>query len=169
MVELGPNLIRTYVPVLVGAIASWLTARGIHVNAATETQIVVALTSVFTAAYYTVARVLEEQFPAIGAVLLGSRPAQQLEPGDLYPEQPEVEQWPPPAERPPFGMDRRAAVAPQSYPAAPAPPQPQQVGQPPVHQQGSLAEMVAQTPLPPPRRRGPSTGAIPTYRRPAGR
>jgi len=151
MIEIGPNLVRTYVPVIVGGVASWLTAHGIHVNAATETQVIVVMTSVFTAAYYTIARVLEERFPAIGAVLLGSRPAQQLGPADMYPEPYEGETWPP-AEAPVGGP-----------PTGPAP-----VTQPPAApQQGSLAELVASTP--PARKRGPQTGAVPMYRRPPGR
>lgn len=160
MVELGPNLIRTYVPVLVGGIASWLTARGIHVDAATQSELVVAMTSIFTAAYYTVARVLEERFPQLGAVLLGYRPAQHLGPADEYPEPAEGEQWPPAEQPAAGGTGQFSYLAPDMSQQQPVIPQP-------AAQQGSLADIVACTP--PAKARGPRTGAIPAYRRPPGR
>jgi hypothetical protein len=149
MNPLAANLIRTYVPVLVGAVASWLTARGIGVTPGISAGAVVAMTAVFTGAYYTIARVLEEKFPAAGRVLLLSGPAAA------------------PAGQPDCDLqaeddaDWLSALHGDDHafprPAAATGPNP-------------LAQLVAQ---PAPREilrvRKADTGAIPAYRRPAGR
>lgn len=80
-----PSLIRTYVPLGVGAVASWLAAKGLGLDAQTQTAVVVLLTSVLTALYYTGVRILEKRYPAIGTVFLGlglkAKPA-YAKPGD---------------------------------------------------------------------------------------
>lgn len=65
------SLIRTYVPIGVGAFIAWLVTLGIEVSAEAQTGLVVALTGLVTAIYYTVARALEKKVPWLG-VLLGS-------------------------------------------------------------------------------------------------
>jgi len=65
------GLIRTWVPIGVGAVIAWFTAQGLSLDAETQTAVIVALTGVTQAVYYSVVRLLENQFPAIGW-LLGS-------------------------------------------------------------------------------------------------
>lgn len=68
---LGPSLIRTYVPVAVGAFIAWLVTLGVALDPATEAGLTTALTGVVIAAYYTVVRLLEKRWPFL-SVLLGS-------------------------------------------------------------------------------------------------
>lgn len=65
------SLIRTYVPIAVGAVVAWLVTLGVEVDVNTQAGLVVALTGVLQAVYYTVVRLLEKKFPKVG-VLLGS-------------------------------------------------------------------------------------------------
>jgi hypothetical protein len=65
------GLIRTWVPIGVGAVIAWFTAQGLSLDSETQTAVIVALTGVTQAVYYSVVRLLENQFPAIGW-LLGS-------------------------------------------------------------------------------------------------
>ena len=64
-----PSLIRTYVPVGVGAVVSWLAVKGLNVDPQTQIGITAAATAVLTAAYYAAARALETKFPALGFLL----------------------------------------------------------------------------------------------------
>lgn len=64
------SLIRTYVPVAVGAGIAWLLTLGVQVDAEAQTGLVTGLTGVLIAAYYAVARALEARWPWLG-VLLG--------------------------------------------------------------------------------------------------
>lgn len=66
------SLIRTYVPIVVGSLISWLVTKNIVVDEATATALVTAFTGLMIGIYYTVVRVLEKKFPWLG-VLLGSR------------------------------------------------------------------------------------------------
>lgn len=65
------GLIRTWVPIAVGAVISWFATIGLNIDAETQVASVVALTGVIQAAYYTVVRLLESKYPAVGW-LLGS-------------------------------------------------------------------------------------------------
>lgn len=65
------SLIRTYVPIGVGAFIAWLVTLGVEVDATAQAGLVTGLTAVITAAYYTLVRLLEKRFPWLG-VLLGS-------------------------------------------------------------------------------------------------
>lgn len=67
-----PSLIRTYVPVGVGAVAAWLAVRGLNLDAGTQAGATAALTGLITGAYYAGVRALETKYPALG-VLLGHR------------------------------------------------------------------------------------------------
>ena len=113
MDPLAINLIRTYVPVLVGAVVSYLAARGIHVAPDQTAWAVSAMTGVFTAAYYTVVRVLEERWPALGKVFLLSKPAASLHVAGACPAEAEDygEDWPPPRTRQPVPAARPSAAA----------------------------------------------------------
>lgn len=66
------SLIRTYVPVIAGAIISWLVSIGINLGAEANVALVTFLTAALTALYYTVARLLEKRWPVLGRILLGS-------------------------------------------------------------------------------------------------
>lgn len=74
MSDLLASLIRTWVPIGVGALISWLVTLGIEVDPATESGLIVGLTGLITAGYYTLVRLLEKKYPWVG-VLLG-KPAQ---------------------------------------------------------------------------------------------
>ena len=71
MTNTALSLIRTYVPVGVGALVVWLTTLGVELDEATRNGLVVFLTGLGIAAYYTVVRLLEKRWPKIG-VLLGA-------------------------------------------------------------------------------------------------
>ena len=71
MNTLALSLIRTYAPILVGAFASWLLTVGLDIDSETQAGLVIFLTGLLQAVYYTVVRVLEQKFPGIG-VLLGA-------------------------------------------------------------------------------------------------
>ena len=64
------SLIRTGVPVVVGAVVAWLAARGLNVPADAQVQVTAGLTTVLTFAYYAAVRAAEKRWPAAG-VLLG--------------------------------------------------------------------------------------------------
>lgn len=182
MNPLAANLIRTYIPIIVGAVASWLTARGIKVDPATETLAIAAMTSVFSGAYYTIVRVLEEKWPALGAVLLLSKPAVSLHVAGECPAQAEDygEGWPPREDGPvQLGRDPRPAyeVAPDPADVPVRPPAPPlgttgHLGMATSHTQlwtPDPAERVAPTGPNPVQVRKADTGAIPVYKPPPGR
>lgn len=66
------SLIRTNVPVLVGALISWLITLGVDVPEGSEEGLIVGLTALLIAVYYTTVRFLEKRWPAFG-FLLGTR------------------------------------------------------------------------------------------------
>jgi hypothetical protein len=68
---LALSLIRTYAPILVGAFASWLLTVGLDIDSETQAGLVIFLTGLLQAVYYTVVRLAEQRFPGIG-VLLGA-------------------------------------------------------------------------------------------------
>lgn len=70
MREQTPALVRTLVPMIVGAAATWLLATlGVTLPLEPATELV---TLILSGAYYTVARWLEQRWPFLGAILLGS-------------------------------------------------------------------------------------------------
>lgn len=66
--------IRTYVPLAVGALISWLATIGLTLDAETQAGLVVALTGTTQALYYLLASLLARKFPKL-EVLLGSKKA----------------------------------------------------------------------------------------------
>lgn len=74
MSNLATSLIRTYVPIIVGALASYLLSLGLELDANAQLGLVSFLTAVLQGAYYLAARLLERKFPQL-SFLLGS-PAQ---------------------------------------------------------------------------------------------
>jgi hypothetical protein len=168
---LAANLLRTYVPIAVGAAAAWLAARGIQVDAQTQAAAIVAMTGVFQAAYYTIVRVLEEKWPAVGAVLLLSKPAISSAAPESWDDPHFCEDpgpWPPGAVAvPPHEPPQQPAPGPSSGPPVQAMPPASPLA---ATRYGGLADLVAQTrpDLPAPVRKA-DTGAIPAYRPPPGR
>lgn len=70
------SLVRTWVPIVVGSVVSWLAGLGLDVNTDAKGAMTVLMTAILIGLYYTVVRLLEKQFPWIG-VLLGV-PAQPV-------------------------------------------------------------------------------------------
>lgn len=66
-----PSLIRTWVPIVVGALVSWLVTLGVDVSGEAVAGFVLFVTVVLQGAYYAVVRWLEKRFPKLGW-LLGS-------------------------------------------------------------------------------------------------
>lgn len=64
--------IRTYVPIVVGALIAWLATIGLNLDLETTSGLTIFLTGALQAAYYFIARVLEKKWPQVGTVLLGS-------------------------------------------------------------------------------------------------
>lgn len=69
--SIGPSLIRTWTPILVGALVAWLISLGIDVSDEVQAGLVVLLTAVLQGVYYLAARLLERRWPRL-TVLLGS-------------------------------------------------------------------------------------------------
>lgn len=70
MREQTPALVRTLVPMIVGALATWLlTTLGVALPMEPATEFV---TLVLSGLYYTAARFLEAKWPGLGRILLGS-------------------------------------------------------------------------------------------------
>ncbi|MET7363256.1 hypothetical protein ABZS76_33130 [Streptomyces sp. NPDC005562] len=67
----APALVRTVVPMIVGAVLSFLATYSVHVDTATEHALNLGLTGVLGATYYVVVYALESRWPALG-FLLGS-------------------------------------------------------------------------------------------------
>ena len=71
MTDFITSLIRTYVPIAVGAFLGFLATLGLEVDAGVQTSLVVAITGLLQGLYYLVARLLETRWPQLG-FLLGS-------------------------------------------------------------------------------------------------
>lgn len=65
------SLIRTFVPIGVGGVISWLALEGVEIDAETQTSLVIGLTGLLQAGYYAAVRVAAIRWPAL-EVLLGS-------------------------------------------------------------------------------------------------
>lgn len=65
-----PSIVRTIVPVIVGAIASYFITLGVTLQEDVMAALSVIITAAATAIYYIVIRWLEQKFPKIG-ILLG--------------------------------------------------------------------------------------------------
>jgi len=69
--DLVPSLIRTWVPLGMGALVSWLATKNFTIDAQTQSALIVVMTAAITGLYYTGVRLLEQRYPAVGRVLLG--------------------------------------------------------------------------------------------------
>lgn len=76
MKELIISLIRTFVPVLVGQIMTWLAAIGIlDTTGEISAQLIASFTLLFTTLYYALVRVLETKLSPKWGWLLGAAKA----------------------------------------------------------------------------------------------
>ena len=66
------SLIRTWVPIVVGSLISWLASLGLDVGAQANTGLTIFLTALVIAVYYALVRALEKKWPVVGRFLLGS-------------------------------------------------------------------------------------------------
>lgn len=69
MSDVVTSVIRTIVPSIVGAVASFLAAKGIDVDAEAVAGLTSFLTALFAGIYYVVARLLEKRYPKAGYLL----------------------------------------------------------------------------------------------------
>jgi len=66
----GISLIRTWVPIAVGFVLSWLAVNaGVVVDDDSKAQLVAGLTAVLIALYYGLVHLLEQKFPKFGWLL----------------------------------------------------------------------------------------------------
>jgi hypothetical protein len=61
--------IRTVVPIVVGALISWLTTLGIDIDPETQMGLILGMTGLFQAAWYAVIRALAQRWPWFGVFL----------------------------------------------------------------------------------------------------
>lgn len=71
MDDLFVSVIRTWVPIGVGAVLTWVAATfGIIISDDTSAPLMAAVVAVVIAVYYALARVAEKRWPLIGQILL---------------------------------------------------------------------------------------------------
>ncbi|MGH1563022.1 hypothetical protein [Mumia sp. DW29H23] len=71
--NLLPAIIRTTVPLLVSTAASWLLSLGVTIGTDLQLVLITAIGGLTSAGYYALARELEERWPILSPLLLGSR------------------------------------------------------------------------------------------------
>jgi hypothetical protein len=67
------SLIRTWTPIAVGAVLSWLAARGLSLDEQATYGLTAFLTGLGGAVYYALVRALETRWPALGRLLGAKR------------------------------------------------------------------------------------------------
>jgi cation transporter-like permease len=84
MKALFDSLVRTIVPLVVGAVISWFVTAGIALDPEFETTLTIALTAAFTGAYYVAVRLFETYVsPKFGWLLgLAKQPAYAVRPAE---------------------------------------------------------------------------------------
>lgn len=81
MTDYLASLIRTYVPVGVGAFLTWLASNtGVVIDEQTQAQGVLFFGAILTGVYYAAVRALEKRFPAFGVLLGIAKPPVYPEP-----------------------------------------------------------------------------------------
>ncbi|MCC3277544.1 hypothetical protein LJ753_16895 [Arthrobacter sp. zg-Y20] len=63
------SLIRTIVPVVAGAVISWLALVNLDIDAEGQASLSALLTAALTGAYYIVVRLIETKIPQVGWLL----------------------------------------------------------------------------------------------------
>lgn len=79
MSDFVTSLVRTYVPIIVGAVVSFLATKGINVEPEAAAGLTAFLTAVISGAYYLVVRLLESKYPAFGKLLGSSKKPEYYE------------------------------------------------------------------------------------------
>jgi hypothetical protein len=83
MGDLILSYIRTYVPIAVGGVLSWLAVTfGVVVPEDASGALTVALTGILIAVYYGVVRALESRWPWVGRLLGAARTVSYERPAD---------------------------------------------------------------------------------------
>src|SRR5699024_7764265 len=75
-----PSIVRTVVPVIVGAIASYFVTLGVTLQEDVMAALSVIITAAATAIYYIVVRWLEQKFPKLGILGYAAVPAGYIPP-----------------------------------------------------------------------------------------
>ena len=63
------SLIRTYVPLGIGVLVTWLASLGIDIDSTASAALVAGIGAVVAAAWYALARLLEKRWPKLGGLL----------------------------------------------------------------------------------------------------
>lgn len=63
------SLIRTIVPVIVGAVVTWLLSIGLSLDTAAQNGLTEFLFALITGLYYLIVRLLERKWPGVGLLL----------------------------------------------------------------------------------------------------
>lgn len=74
------SLIRTYVPIIIGSVAAWLTAKGITIDSTAIAGLTAFLSGLFSAVYYVVVRLIERKYSRAGILLGRAKEIHYLEP-----------------------------------------------------------------------------------------
>lgn len=80
MKSLYDSLVRTFVPIIVGAVIGWFVSAGIDLDPEFEGALIVAVTAVFQGVYYIAARLLEKYVSPKFGWLLGLAKEPEYEP-----------------------------------------------------------------------------------------
>lgn len=71
--------IRTYVPIGVGFLISFLASKGVELDPDTRQLVMAAMTALAIGLYYSLARLIEMKWPSAGRWLLGSQKMPQYQ------------------------------------------------------------------------------------------
>jgi len=86
MNTLALSIIRTYVPIVVGALASWLLVTfAFELEADVQAHLIIALTGLLQAVYYAAVRALETRYPGLGVLLGAAKSPDTYSKGDDSP------------------------------------------------------------------------------------
>lgn len=69
MNALVASVIRTYTPIIVGQLAAWLILIHVPIDPSLTVLLTAVVGGLLSGAYYTIVRVLEQQWPWVGALL----------------------------------------------------------------------------------------------------
>lgn len=80
MNNLAPSLIRTFVPIVVTAVVTWLAAININLDPETVAALSTVIGAVIGGIYYTVVRVIERKVPWVGNFLGSAKKPVYIDP-----------------------------------------------------------------------------------------
>lgn len=80
MSDFAVSLIRTWTPMVAGAILGFLTSAGVQLDAQAAAALTAFLTALFGGLYYLVVRLYEKRYPKAGALLGVAAKPQYQEP-----------------------------------------------------------------------------------------